>query len=328
MTQTPTQAQTSTQAVADQPLEVLAERLDQAMAGLADLDPASRAVVTSALEAMNALHKAALTTVVRSLKNDPHGKPLLFDLVDDPHVHMVLAMHGIVRADPVTVAAQVIDRLRPGLQSHGGDVELDGIRDGVAYVRLQGACNGCSMAAVTMREGVEAALVAEVAGVRSVEVLPNDPAPALIPLSSIGIGPPTTPARGGSPATATASAAGLPEAGWCPAADLGAVPLGGLATATLRPGDGHRDAGPANHVEVVIVNLSGQLSAYRNSCAHQGLPLDDAVVDAAAGTITCPWHGFCYDAASGECLSMPGAQLQQLPLRIEDGQVWVRAVGG
>ena len=61
---------------------------------------------------------------------------------------------------------------------------------------------------------------------------------------------------------------------------------------------------------------------------YQGLPLDNALVDAVQGTLTCPWHGFCYDATTGECMTMPGAQLRPLPLRIEDGRVWVRAVGG
>jgi nitrite reductase/ring-hydroxylating ferredoxin subunit len=79
---------------------------------------------------------------------------------------------------------------------------------------------------------------------------------------------------------------------------------------------------------VIVVNAAGQLAAYVNRCAHQGLPLDDAEVDAENGTITCPWHGFCYDSATGECTSMPGAQLQQLPLRIEAERIWVRAVGG
>ena len=50
----------------------------------------------------------------------------------------------------------------------------------------------------------------------------------------------------------------------------------------------------------------------------------DTVLDVSNGTLTCPWHGFCYDATSGECLSAPGAQLEQLPLRVDDGDVWVR----
>ena len=48
------------------------------------------------------------------------------------------------------------------------------------------------------------------------------------------------------------------------------------------------------------------------------------MLDLSNNTLTCPWHGFCYDATSGECLSAPGAQLEQLPLRVDDGDVWVR----
>jgi nitrite reductase/ring-hydroxylating ferredoxin subunit len=167
-----------------------------------------------------------------------------------------------------------------------------------------------------MRDGVEAALVAGVPGVTAVEVLPNDPTPTLIPLSSIGIGAP----RGGSGADLDE----LRAAGWCPTFGSGEVAVGSLRAITLRP-DGSGSTAP---VEAIVVNAAGQLAAYLNACAHQGLPLDDAEVDADEGTITCAWHGFCYDSATGECTSMPGAQLQQLPLRIEDGQVWVRAVGG
>jgi len=76
--------------------------------------------------------------------------------------------------------------------------------------------------------------------------------------------------------------------------------------------------------DVLIVNVGQRLSAYRNECAHEALPLTDAMLDLSNGTLTCPWHGFCFDASSGECLSAPGAQLEQLPLRIDDGDVWVR----
>ena len=77
-------------------------------------------------------------------------------------------------------------------------------------------------------------------------------------------------------------------------------------------------------MSVLVVNVGQRLSAYRNECAHEALPLDNAVLDVTNNTLTCPWHGFCFDAGSGECLSIPGAQLEQLPLRIDDGDVWVR----
>lgn len=75
---------------------------------------------------------------------------------------------------------------------------------------------------------------------------------------------------------------------------------------------------------VLIVNLENRLSAYRNACAHQGRPLDSGVLDPANGTLTCPWHGFCFDVTSGECLTAPQAQLEPFPLRVVDGMIWVR----
>lgn len=299
-----------TQTVDSNEIEDLARALDTATSRISQLEALPRQVVTDSLDSLNALHKAGLTTIVRRLKEDPRGKELLFDLVDDPGVRMILAMHGIIRADPMTAARQVLDGVRGGLQSHGGDVELDSIRDGIAYVRLQGACNGCSMAAVTMRDGVETALVQGVPGVIGVEVLPNDPTPTLIPLSSIGVGAPRA-----DPAPA------LLEAGWCRTFPAAGIAVGELEATTVHPPQG-------SPIDVIVVNAAGQLAAYVNECAHQGLPLDNALVDATEGTLTCPWHGFCYDSTTGECMTMPGAQLQQLPLRIEHGQVWVRAVGG
>ncbi|GAB3197604.1 NifU family protein [Nocardioides hungaricus] len=301
--------------VADRSIEQLAAALDEAMGGLSGLEPDSRAVITDALDALNALHKQALTTVVRRLRDDPRGKELLFELVDEPDVLMALTMHGIVRPDAMTQARRVLDSVRPGLASHGGGVELDRIEGSTAFVKLQGACNGCSMASVTMRNGVEAALVEGVPGLTSVEVLPNDPSPTLIPLSSITVGSPDQAAED----LARAERA-LEEAGWSSAVAVGTVGVGEVCAVTLTPRD-------APSLEVIVVNAAGQMAAFINECAHMGRRLDDALVDAEEGTITCAGHGFCYDSSNGECMSMPGAQLQQLPLRLEHGQVWVRASG-
>lgn len=299
----------------DRSIEQLAGALDEAMGGLSSLEPDSRAVITDALDAMNALHKQALTTVVRRLRDDPRGKELLFELVDEPDVLMALTMHGIVRPDPMTLARRVLDSVRPGLESHGGGVELERIEGSTAYVKLQGACNGCSMASVTMRNGVEAALVEGVPGLTGVEVLPNDPSPTLIPLSSITVGSPDQAADYIARAERE-----LEESGWSSAVAADSVGVGEVCAVTLSP----RDAAP---VDVIVVNAAGQMAAFINECAHLGRRLDDALVDPQQGTITCAGHGFCYDSTNGECMSMPGAQLQQLPLRLEHGQVWVRSSG-
>ncbi len=51
---------------------------------------------------------------------------------------------------------EVIETIRPSLQSHGGDVELVGVDDdNTVRVRLQGACQGCPGATMTMKMGIE-----------------------------------------------------------------------------------------------------------------------------------------------------------------------------
>lgn len=80
----------------------------------------------------------------------------------------------------------------------------------------------------------------------------------------------------------------------------------------------------AGDASVILILSKSGLRAFRNACAHQGLPLDRGVCDAAAGTITCPWHGFQFDSESGECFSAPQCQLEPFPLRVTDGFVWVR----
>jgi len=62
-----------------------------------------------------------------------------------------------------------IEAIRPGLQGHGGDVELVGIDDdNTVRVRLQGACQGCPGATMTMKMGIERILREKVPQVKEV----------------------------------------------------------------------------------------------------------------------------------------------------------------
>ena len=63
----------------------------------------------------------------------------------------------------------VIDKIRPNLQADGGDVELVDFQDGVVTVRLQGACAGCPMSQMTLKNGIERLLKQEIPEVKSVE---------------------------------------------------------------------------------------------------------------------------------------------------------------
>jgi len=64
---------------------------------------------------------------------------------------------------------QVLEKIRPSLKADGGDVELVDIEDGVVKVRLQGACAGCPMSQMTLKNGIERILKQEIPEVKSVE---------------------------------------------------------------------------------------------------------------------------------------------------------------
>jgi len=65
---------------------------------------------------------------------------------------------------------QAIDEIRPMLQADGGDVTLVEItEDGVVRVELQGACRGCPMSEMTIKNGIERYLKEKIDGVTSVE---------------------------------------------------------------------------------------------------------------------------------------------------------------
>lgn len=282
---------TGTPTLAVEDLNVLAERVDQAMNEVQKLEGAARVKAMSLKQAIEDFHKLGITKIVKRLKADGRGKELLFELVDDPAVYALFAMHGIVRADLMTRAVRVLEMVRPYMRSHGGDVELVEVRGDTAYVKLHGACNGCSMSAVTLREGVEEALTTHIPEINKVEVMPSDPAPAILLMD--------IPVNG-------------QDIGW----------LKGPRVEEVEDGRPYRM--DADDLSIVIINLDNQYHAYRNECAHMGLPLDGGMLDTESSVLTCPWHGFRFDVTTGECLTAPQAQLEPFPLRIDNGYVWVR----
>jgi Fe-S cluster biogenesis protein NfuA len=65
-----------------------------------------------------------------------------------------------------------LEKVRPALQRDGGDVELVEVtEDGVVKVRLQGACQGCPMAQMTLQMGIERVIKEMVPDVKTVEAV-------------------------------------------------------------------------------------------------------------------------------------------------------------
>ena len=72
--------------------------------------------------------------------------------------------------DPLAVQVRAVleEQINPGIAAHGGHAELAGIQDDVVYVALGGGCQGCSMASVTLKQGIEQLLKQAIPRIRSV----------------------------------------------------------------------------------------------------------------------------------------------------------------
>ena len=63
---------------------------------------------------------------------------------------------------------EVLNQIRPSLRADGGDVELVDVQDGIVSVKLTGACSGCPMSTITLKNGIERLLKEEIAGIKEV----------------------------------------------------------------------------------------------------------------------------------------------------------------
>ncbi|MGD0352852.1 MAG: NifU family protein [Dehalococcoidia bacterium] len=62
----------------------------------------------------------------------------------------------------------VLDNIRPSLRADGGDIELVDVKDGIVSVKLKGACAGCPMSTMTLKNGIERILKQELSDVKEV----------------------------------------------------------------------------------------------------------------------------------------------------------------
>ncbi len=64
---------------------------------------------------------------------------------------------------------EALAEIKPQIQADGGDIELVAVENGTVKVRLRGACAGCPMSALTLKQGVERVIKAKVPEIRNVE---------------------------------------------------------------------------------------------------------------------------------------------------------------
>jgi Fe-S cluster biogenesis protein NfuA len=150
-------------------------------------DPRTLATAEELLRSVSLLYGSGITRIVELAVE---AQPALMDaFVADELVASLMLAVGI---HPESLASRVeaaLERVRPFLGAHGGDVELLGVDDdgGAVRLRLLGSCDGCPSSAVTLRTAVETAILESAPEVVAIVVDQPDPdsepAAAAVPIS-------------------------------------------------------------------------------------------------------------------------------------------------
>lgn len=125
------------------------------------------------LDWVDAFHREGLGRLVEMIRAW-RGEIFLEAVAGDEVAGGLLAAYDLgegARESAERAVAQAIEEIRPVAVSHGGDIEVVRIDDGVVEVRLQGTCDGCPSAAATLTYGVEAALRRHWVNYRRLEVV-------------------------------------------------------------------------------------------------------------------------------------------------------------
>jgi Fe-S cluster biogenesis protein NfuA/nitrite reductase/ring-hydroxylating ferredoxin subunit len=245
------------------------------------------------------------------------GATILDQLSQDGAVASLLLIHDLY---PVSLQERVIealDTVRPYMESHGGNVELVSLQDGVARLLLQGSCNGCAASRATLELAIKQALDEHAPDLAGLEVEGvTEPPPVLgsgisLPMVHSGPGPEVgEPSLHGNGEAIAPNLQGNLEA-------IARSPRWVSVAESARPGTGAVQAIKVDGVALLFAEVDGSLLAYANECAACGESLAAGRLD--GGLLRCPACEVEFDlpragrAAGGEPL-----QLKPVPL-LESG---------
>ena len=165
---------------------------------LAYPDPDIVRQVEELLDWVDVFHRDGLGRMVEMVR-DWRGELFLNSLAGDEITGTMLAVYGLGEGEELSAEASAavdaaLAQVRPLVESHGGALEVESVRDGVVTLRMLGTCDGCPSASATLTFGVEAALRDHWPNFRRLELLDPpaeaDPAKADLECPTVPAGAP------------------------------------------------------------------------------------------------------------------------------------------
>jgi len=212
-------------------------------------DPQARATTEELIQTLLDLYGDGLARILDLAgQGDLSGQALIELFAGDELVRSLLLLHGLHPAGIEVRVAQALDEVRPYLKSHGGNVELIGVEDGVAHLRLEGSCHGCPSSTLTLKMAIEEAIYKAAPDLDELQVegVVEPPHPLTL-----------APRKSSSRSAKTSSHEGQ----WRSVEGLGKLGSGVLKAITLQK------------VQLVFCQVEGSYYAYHNRCAGCGATL-------------------------------------------------------
>ena len=280
----------------------LIQRIDELVREIETMpDPEARGSALELVQSLMELHGAGIERMMEiAAEAGEPGYGLIDGFARDELVGGLLLLYGLHPVALETRVMQALDKVRPYLQSHGGNVEVLGIEDGVVRLRLQGSCKSCPSSAMTLKLAIEEAIYEAAPDVASIEAegVLEPPAPSsFVPLGRLRSEDSSQQSNGNGH-------------GWQEVSGLMSLAQGSVRTIEV--------AGRA----LLFCRLDGTFYAYGNMCPGCGQTLQDAYLEATS--IVCPACQGRYDCVSaGRGLDQPSLQLEPFPLLMEQGRAKV-----
>lgn len=277
-------------------IDATGQRIERLLDEIGAESPAVAGLAEQLVTELVALYGAGLRRLLDVTEGaTPDSAAVLRALADDELLAGLFVLHDLHPVDVRTRVQEALDGVRPYLGSHGGDVELLDVDDGVVRLRLSGSCDGCPSSSMTLQYAVEGAVrqaAPEVAAIQVEGAGAPGHAPTLIPVESLTSKRAGTDARQGTGEQEGWSRLPVPVVG---PGEVAGLDLDGTA--------------------LVLCRLDDRLYAYRDRCAACAGSLQAGALHGDA--LTCPACGRRYDVRlAGRALDDGGA-LDPVPL-VED----------
>lgn len=259
-------------------------------------DPKLRESALGLMQSLMHIHGAGIERMMEVIfDSGEQGGEIIDQLGRDDLVACLLLLYGLHPLDLETRVSEALDRVRPYLRSHAGDVEIVHISDGAVHLRLQGSCNGCASSAQTMKLAIEEAIYESAPDVTALEVEGVIDQPALGSLVQLQ-----------KPAPTNGNHKSNGGADWKKVSEITSITNGAVWSIDV---EGH---------SVLLCRLGETFYAYSDRCPGCGQAIESSRLEAAA--IVCPACGQRFDVmGAGRGLDHPELHLEPLPLLMEQG---------